>query len=214
MIESALRRTSMIAQANISPIKIRAADVKILARGSGFLPFAHHPHCDRHRHHLIWLAGTPICLGCTGLYGGLPLGAIAAWLWDWRDTSLIVWIVVHWLMLVPTALQPFIQKKPFKIFSRVLLGVACGSYFVSGLFRVSYFGNEWLWRSATLLAFGCVFALLYLWRIKHSNDPCINCPSGRFPTCDWNMPRLLAANADDAVLKAIGIESQIGSTDN
>jgi hypothetical protein len=191
----------------IAPIRISAADVKRLAPGSSFLPFAHHPHCDRHSHHLIWVAGRPLCLGCTGLYFGVPLGAVAAWWWDWHGMSLVAWMVLHWILLAPTALQPFVQKKLYKICSRVLLGVACGSYFVSGLFKVSYFDNAWLWRFSVLLAFGCFFSALYLWRLKHFDDPCVNCPLGRFPTCDWNMPRLLAANPDDALLGKIAAQA-------
>src|SRR5665647_1992970 len=89
------------------------------------------------------------------------------------------------------------QKKSFKIAARVLLGAASASYFLSGLFLQNYFSNAWIWRSCVLLAFATGFLILYKWRQKRINNPCETCPLGTFPTCDWNMPRLLAQNSQD-----------------
>lgn len=160
----------------------------------GLLRFAHHPHCDRHQHHLIWVSGRPLCLGCTSMAIGIPLGLAAAVSIPWAALSLPAWIAVHALLVAPTALQPLVQKKPFKIAARVALGAASASYLLSGLVLHSYFANAWLWRSSVLLAFAAGFAALYAWRQQRINDPCKGCPQGVFPTCNWNMPRLLAAN--------------------
>lgn len=163
----------------------------------GLLRFAHHPHCDRHLHHLIWVRGRPLCLGCTSMAIGVPLGlAAAAWI-PWAAVSLPAWIAGHALLVAPTALQPLVQKKPFKIAARIALGAATASYLLSGLVLHSHFSNVWLWRAGVLLAFASGFAALYVWRQRRINNPCDGCPLGTFPTCDWNMPRLLAQNAQD-----------------
>lgn len=167
--------------------------------GGGLLRFAHHPHCDRHIHHLIWMKGRPLCLGCTSMAAGIPIGLAVAALVPWTDVTLLVWIIGHAMFVAPTAVQPFIQKKGFKIAARLLLGAATASYFLSGLFLQSYFSNAWVWRACVALAFTTGFMSLYKWRQKRINNPCETCPLGTFPTCDWNMPRLLAQNCQDPV---------------
>lgn len=172
----------------------------------GLLRFAHHPHCDRHLHHLIWVRGRPLCLGCTSMAIGVPLGlAAAAWV-PWAAVSLPAWMAGHALLVAPTALQPLFQKKPFKIAARMALGAASASYLLSGLLLHSYFSNAWLWRASVLLAFASGFAALYVWRQRRINNPCDGCPLGTFPTCDWNMPRLLAQNAQDPLWLQIGAD--------
>lgn len=165
--------------------------------GGGLLRFAHHPHCDRHIHHLIWVKGRPLCLGCTSMAIGVPIGLAAAAVIPWAGVSLPLWIIGHALFVAPTAAQPLIQKKSFKIAARVLLGATSASYFLSGLVLQSYFANVWLWRACVLLAFSIGFLILYKWRQKRIDNPCETCPLGIFPTCDWNMPRLLAQNNQD-----------------
>ena len=165
--------------------------------GGGLLRFAHHPHCDRHIHHLIWVKGRPLCLGCTSMAIGVPIGLAAAGVIPWAGVSLPLWIIGHALFVAPTAAQPLIQKKSFKIAARVLLGATSASYFLSGLVLQSYFANVWLWRACVLLAFSIGFLILYKWRQKRIDNPCETCPLGIFPTCDWNMPRLLAQNNQD-----------------
>ncbi len=171
--------------------------------GGGLLRFAHHPHCDRHIHHLIWIKGHPLCLGCTSMAIGVPIGLAVAALVPWSAVSLTVWVVGHALFVAPTALQPVFQKKPFKITARVLLGAASASYFLSGLILQSYFSNVLLWRACVVAAFAAGFLILYKWRQKRINNPCETCPLGIFPTCDWNMPRLLSQNSHDPLWQKI-----------
>lgn len=188
-----MRDTPPLLAERLKPITLGGAPVSFNL-GGGLLRFAHHPHCDRHIHHLIWIRGRPLCLGCTAMAIGVPIGFAAAAAIPWADVSLSLWIGGHALMVVPTAFQPLIQKKSFKIAARVLLGAASTSYFVSGLVLQSYFANEWLWRACVLLAFSTGFLTLYKWRQNRINNPCETCPLGIFPTCEWNMPRLLAQN--------------------
>lgn len=165
--------------------------------GGGLLQFAHHPHCDRHIHHLVWIRGRPFCLGCTAMAIGVPIGVAVAALTPWATITLPAWVAGHALFVIPTALQPLIQKKGFKIAARISLGAASASYFLSGLVLQSYFSNSWLWRACVLLTFASIFLILYKWRQKRIDNPCEACPLGLFPTCDWNMPRLLAQNSQD-----------------
>ena len=167
--------------------------------GGGLLRFAHHPHCDRHLHHLIWIKGRPLCLGCTSMAIGVPIGLVVSTVIPWASVSLPLWIIGHAMFVAPTAVQPIVQKKSFKIAARLLLGATSASYFLSGLILQSYFSNAWLWRGCVLLAFSLGFLILYKWRQRRINNPCDTCPLGTFPTCDWNMPRLLAKNLRDPV---------------
>ena len=182
--------------ATANPISIKGVKVAF-GLGGGLLRFAHHPHCDRHLHHLIWLKGRPFCLGCMAMGAGIPFGVLAALLISWSHVPIYVWIIGHGVLVVPTALQPFIQKKAYKIFARTLLGVSTASYLVSGLFQRAYFESIWLWHGSVVIAFAVGFLALYKWRQKRSNNPCDDCPLGQFPTCEWNMPRLLSQNILD-----------------
>lgn len=182
---------------SFSPSKIDLRRVKALSPGSGLLRFAHHPHCDRYGHHLIWLGSHPFCLGCLSMAAGSPIGILMAWCLPWHLLPFTFWVAVHAALVFPTVLQPLIQKKPFKITARLCLGIACGCYFTSGMLMHAYISNAWLWRAGLILVFLTSFALLYKWREARSIDPCDTCPLGHFPTCDWNMPRLLAAQIDD-----------------
>ncbi|VXB57767.1 conserved membrane hypothetical protein [Burkholderia sp. 8Y] len=182
-------------------------EMRRLAPGSGMLRWAHHPHCKRHDHHLVRPFGRPLCLGCTCVALGAPLGIAAACAISWQSWPMAQWVVFHLLLILPTALQPLWQAKRFKIFARTLLGFASGSYLVSGLFCVRYFTPVWLFKAAVLFAFGAMLKLLLAWRNRRTADPCSNCPLGIFPTCEWNLPRLLAANAHDAVLGQIPIHA-------
>lgn len=188
-----MRGSSPLPPANAPAGLFGLAPVSFSLSG-GLLRFAHHPHCDRHLHHLIWLRGRPLCLGCTSMAIGIPLGLAVAASIPWAAVSLPAWVAGHVLLVAPTALQPLIQKKAFKMAARVALGAASASYLLSGLVLQSYFSNVWLWRASVLLAFASGFVVLYAWRQRRINNPCDGCPLGTFPTCDWNMPRLLAAN--------------------
>lgn len=171
--------------------------------GSSYLWGAHHPHCKRYGHHLIWIKGHPLCLGCTSVYTGIIIGIPVAMTTNWSLFSLTGWILFHLILLVPTVSQPAIQKKPYKIISRFLLGVCVAIYWLSGFF---FFHppsmNAWLFRFLVVIAFIIGFKLLFQYRNRLLDNPCNKCPLGEYPTCDWNLPRLLAENEE---LKDLGI---------
>ena len=92
--------------------------------------FAHHPTCDCYDNHLIRLGKFAFCLGCTSLVFGALLASItlallaSVYFMPTFLTSLPhVWCLGVVLYL-PTLVQPFLQSKSLKIFSRTLLGIA------------------------------------------------------------------------------------------
>jgi len=162
---------------------------------------AHHPHCRRHHNHLIWFFGHPLCLGCTCMYSGIFTGALLAWNTDWFSISFFSWVGIHLLPIIPTALQPWIQIKPFKIMARSLLGVSVGSYVLSGLFLYRGIFQPWIFRLLVIAAFLICCKALVALRLLRPNNPCTSCPLGVYPTCEWNLPRLLANNDDLLILQ-------------
>lgn len=171
--------------------------------GSEYRPFAHHPHCERHGHHLIWIMNRPLCLGCVCMYGGIALSPLIQWFLPWMALSYWQWGIVFAGLLAPTAAQPWMQRKAFKVVSRSMLGVCIGLFGI-GLIRIDYPVPGWAWRlSAALLAMVLWRGLLLL-RQSRPNNPCSSCELGTYPTCDWNLPRLLRKTEDPVLRAAIG----------
>lgn len=160
--------------------------------GGQFLPGAHHPHCERHHHHLVRVFGRPLCLGCTCLYSGMILGASASLALPWSALSPPAWLLACSLLVLPTALQPWVQRRGFKLFARTALGVGVALYWVGLLGRLELPIDRLAaiaWGTAWFAA--CVAALMKV-RLRRMDDPCSRCPLGRYPTCEWYLPTLLA----------------------
>ncbi len=172
--------------------------------GSNYLLGAHHPHCKRHHNHLIWVFNHPFCLGCSCMYSGIALGSILAISTDWTKFEFFSWVFLHLIPLIPTAFQPWLQRKPFKIVSRLLLGTSLGSYLLSGLVLYRGIFNPWVFKILVLLALFIGCKVLISLRQFKPNDPCTDCPLGVYPTCEWNISRLLAANDDVHLGVALG----------
>jgi hypothetical protein len=177
--------------------------------GSSFLRGAHHPHCDRHGNHLIWVRGRPLCLGCTCMGLGVAIGSIATALGLVPRLELLGWVTLHVGLVGPTALQPWLQVKPYKIAARFLLGIGSATWFWGclgpGRAHISRL-LEFALSAAILAAFA---RLLWLMRDRKSKSPCVSCPLGYYPTCSWNLPRLMSEAADPDVARAL--EQGIGS---
>lgn len=169
-------------------------------QGGTYLWGAHHPHCDRYHNHLLWIAGHPFCLGCVCMYTGIIVGLPLTFMIEWSEVSFVNWILFNCLLLIPTILQTRIQIKSYKIVSRLLLGISISMYFISGLFFIELPIDPLLFRCLIISAFIIVYRLLKKIRSLYSRLPCDDCPLGYFPTCEWNLPRLLAENSNDDVL--------------
>ena len=159
--------------------------------GSEFLWGAHHPHCERHDHHLLWIKKHPYCLGCVCLYTGLIGGILVFALIYPMQISFLNWLGINIALLVPTVFQPFIQKKSYKVVSRWLLGLCIASYFLSGFFITNLPVNSWIFRISQIGMFALIFSILTWIRNSKIDNPCNKCPLGNYPVCEWNLPRLL-----------------------
>lgn len=165
----------------------------LLQRLCSIPPFAHHPTCSCFDHHLVRIGRAALCLGCSSLVVGLLLGAAAI-----LATGVLrpeVFIRVGWLSFVgagilcyvPTLIQPYVQRKCFKITSRMLLGVGI---------VLLWFGSMAL-LPATLLGLclraifvGVFFAVVVLtlrFRRAKSSCPSQNCSAKPFPFCRENL---------------------------
>jgi hypothetical protein len=162
--------------------------------GADFLWGAHHPHCSRYDHHLLWIGGHPLCLGCTCVYLGMAIGTASIFAVQWSIISFVPWVLIHLALLVPTVLQPWIQKKVYKILSRTMLGICIASYLISGLFLINPSHFIPLFQLLVILAFVIGLRVLKIIRDRYAKEPCEDCPLGFYPTCEWNMPRLLGEN--------------------
>lgn len=167
-----------------------------------FLPGAHHPHCDRHAGHLLWVRGRPLCLGCACMGSGLLVGlSVSAMLG--HHLPFAEWFGLHVALVAPTALQPWLQYKPFKIAARFGLGTATGSYLLGAFFFATLPQPSLLTLALLLLICAAsAWGLLGL-RARRPNDPCAACPLGMFPTCSWNLPRLLESMSDPLLAAAL-----------
>lgn len=170
----------------------------------GFIKGAHHPHCPRHENHLIRIGSRPFCLGCTCLYGGLLLGSLGSALLLSQVTFSVTQLIVGLLFaLLPTALQPWCQIKLFKIFSRSLLGMATGVFTIVLFTGYSLPSPKWAWRIGIVALFFVLYQALISLRRLRPSDPCVNCPQGTYPLCDWNLQHMRDATNDPELTAAI-----------
>jgi len=185
---------------------ILPASVRNLGGGQ-FLWGAHHPHCERHHNHLLWIHGHPFCLGCVCMYTGVVIGIPLVLVIDWASMSFLQWVIFISSILAPTIIQIRVQRKIFKIMSRTLLGVSISLYLISGLFFIPPTFSKWLFRALILGIFVIVHQTLKRLRNRCTKSPCEDCPLGYYPTCEWNLPRLLAENADAELLEALSSDN-------
>jgi hypothetical protein len=86
------------------------------------------------------------------------------------------------------------------------LGTAAGSYLVGALLFAALPRPRIVAIPALLLIFVTAAWELLGLRSRRPNDPCAACPLGIYPTCSWNLQRLLK-NTSDPLLAAVLIES-------
>ena len=155
-----------------------------------YLPGAHHPHCSRYSHHLVWVFGRPLCLGCTSMYSGMVLGLPVTFAIAHLQLPFSYWAIFHCAFLLgPTFIQPWFQYRIFKIIARLMFGIFITSYWISGVILYPAPFNSWLFKIGLIVVFAAIYALLAFLRKTFTNDPCRTCPEGVFPNCDWNFNR-------------------------
>lgn len=157
---------------------------------------AHHPTCRCFDNHLIRFGSVALCLGCSCLALGALAGVIVlTWLtWTQFDVlqSFGVWnmVGIGVGLFLPTISQPFIQRKLFKIASRLALGlsIACLWYGALVLLPLNTAGH--ILRGIFALIFWLTYHLTQRWRRRYTLNPCDHCPHGVYPFCEGNRERL------------------------
>ena len=170
----------------------------------GFLRGAHHPACPRHENHLLRIGSHPVCLGCTFMYGGMVLGVIVGvYITILTNFTLLQIVLGILLAFLPTAVQPWLQNKLFKMFARTCLGMS-----VSVLTLILVSGHSlpnplWFWRLGLIIAFVFMYRFLFWLRQVKPNDPCANCTEGVYPVCEWNLKNVRSSTTDPKLLAAL-----------
>jgi hypothetical protein len=124
-----------------------------------------------------------------GLVAGLLLVVVSGV----HRLGALPWLILHVVLVGPTALQPWLQWKPYKITARTLLGVGTTTWligsFLAARTKTIPHGFEIV---VSILVFMTMARLLWWLRERRSLSPCTKCDLGSYPTCTWNLPRLLA----------------------
>jgi len=132
---------------------------------------------------------------------GAPVGALIAFVVGVHAMSL-AWCLCHVALLLPAAAQPFVQRKPFKIAARMAAGAFLGSVFFRCGALLLTPSPAW-GEVAVLLTLTWALARALLWlRARFPTNPCASCPLGVYPTCSWNLPRLMR-DADPLLAEAL-----------
>lgn len=157
---------------------------KLKLNRSQYWFIAHHPVCDRYSNHLIFIKGYPFCLGCTFMYLGVLFGVVVVNLIPWNTVSFATSLSCHLLLLLPTAIQPWIQYKFFKKIARFILGVTISSYLISSIFYIALPFTGWLYYPLVFTTFGALSLCLIFLRNRFTKNPCRTCPTDICLKCD------------------------------
>tara|TARA_B110000914_G_scaffold23972_1_gene17904 strand:+ start:270 stop:911 length:642 start_codon:yes stop_codon:yes gene_type:complete len=159
---------------------------------------AHHPDCSFHDHHIIRIMKHPFCLGCVSMYSGIVIGALILFALHEQGIAWRVILLVG-LGLTPLPyLQMHYQKKWFKIFARVGLGIGSVLFIGAPLFFATVNPGGILIRIVIITIYVMLSRHALSRRHRKMNRPCDTCTEGVFPLCSWNEDKILAAskNAD------------------
>lgn len=167
-----------------------------------FSRFAHHPDCSCFDAHVLRIGQLVLCLGCTCLATGtLAATAVLVSLFlshaipsGWYGT--LAFAVIGICLYAPTLLQPFCQRKPFKVVSRFLLGVATPVLCVGGLVLPPLNATGFTARVAFVGIFRLVYKATLRQRARCTPDPCSRCGISTFPFCQDNRPRVISLVAE------------------
>ncbi len=159
---------------------------------------AHHPTCRCFDNHLIRLGSIALCLGCTCMAFGVGTCLTTlGWLcWQhWQNLQMIGtsgFIVIGVVLYAPALIQPFVQRKMFKMVSRFLLGVAVPCLWFGAMVLLPWDGWGFLLRGIFVIIFWQTYHATQRVRDRFTSNPCDACPDGVFPFCKDNHERLVA----------------------
>lgn len=176
-------------------------DSSPLARLGRLPRFAHHATCPRYDHHLLRPFGVPLCLGCVCMYSGIAVTSLILLLSLEVASTLSYAIVIYAIALAccaPTFLQPFIQRRWFKIPARLILGAGL-TLSGAAVLAAPWSTAGHVARAAFLGVTLALYHLAQRLREKKMNNPCSACPWGAFPLCAHNLPGMRALLADPAL---------------
>ena len=154
--------------------------------------FAHHPTCKCYENHLLRIAGHPICLGCLCVSMGVSLALLflcTTYAYSVQPPFLrsCFWTEMMGVILfLPTLVQPFAQLKPYKIISRISLGIAIVLLWHGAIFLLPFNVIGILLRTVFLLVFVFTFRLALAYRKRLTPEPSVCCSHERYPLCDGN----------------------------
>ncbi len=168
---------------------------------------AHHPDCGRYDHHLLRPFGVSLCLGCTcaslGAVTALVAGIIIA-LPQSTEGSLLLYGGALVVGSAPAFVQPYLQKRWFKIPARFALGAGLmGAGIAAWCAPWTYAGLAA--KLSICLATLAFFRLALAYRQKRLDNPCAGCPWGGFPLCAHNLEKMRELRAKETDPGAAGL---------
>jgi hypothetical protein len=175
---------------------------------SGFSKGSHHPTCPRHHNHLIWYNNRAYCLGCTCMYSGVVIGFLSLIIFFLKyEVNIKHYIICSFALLIPTIIQPWLQMKSFKILSRLCLGISLSLVSSSFYFMYWHFNHNILDILIYISSYSILGYSLYMLRKIKLNDPCVNCPEGVYPLCNWNLKNLKTSDVGCEIASAIEVSN-------
>jgi len=99
-------------------------------------------------------------------------------------------MMLGFILYLPTLIQIKIQWKPFKILSRMALGIGSGMFLISALFFSPLDRNGLLIRFSAIAFFVIIAKISLNIREKFGESPCQSCPEGSFPYCTYKLEEI------------------------
>lgn len=157
--------------------------------------FAHHPTCKCFNHHLLRFGSYSFCLGCSSLGMGV-IFCISLLIFTMifkpiQTKELNPWLVVFLgtLFTTPTFIQPFFQKKCFKILSRASLGFGITVLWLGAMCLLSWDASGLILRGVFILIFIFFFKLSLKFRNHYTTKTICTCGPNAYPYCPENQIR-------------------------
>ena len=142
---------------------------------------------------------------------GLFVGVLYGFIINWTYLNWIQWGCLFFTLLIPTFAQPWFQIKLYKIISRLFLGIVCGLS-IHGLIRIEHPLHQAVFYLLYLMIAYFLYKILMKIRNSKIDNPCTNCDLGLYPTCEWNIDRLIKSTGNsDLINKATNSKTDLKS---